>query len=451
MENFFTRYRNVTVLLSLLMAQVIVLATQVRRPNAAAGESMSLMRFWVVEVFVPGEKAIDSVGSGVRNLFRNYVDLRGVREQNAELQSQLDRLRLEEVSLAEDAGQARRLQNLLAFKEKFISKTVAAQVIGTSGSEHSHVLYLDKGSNDGIKGDMAVITPRGIVGKIAKAFPGTSQVLEINDATAGAGVMLERSRLRGVLRGTTSGIPEILHIMADEKIVPGEPVVSSGGDQIYPRGLPIGTVFSIGPDPEGGPFMVVRVKPSANLDRVEEVLVITQVIDKAPAEQETTTGLRAADILAQRLPTVAPKPAEKAGEEPPDTRFLYAKKPGAAPSTGSSSTAKTAVSSSSEKQQVGASSSTEEKLKPKPKPPISAPTTDNPQLQENSQSEASSTEEKPKPKLKPPTPAPTTDKPQVQENPQSEASSTEEKPKPKPKPPTPAPTTDKPQVQENPQ
>ena len=321
-------------LLVLLMAQVIVLATQVRRPDAVTGESMSLMRVWIVTAFVPAEKTIASAGSGIGNLWGSYIDLRGVRAQNENLQSELDRLRLEEVSLAEDAGQARRLQALLGFREKFISQTVAAQVIGTSGSEHSHVLYIDKGARDGIKADMPVITPKGIVGKISRIFPdNTSQVLEINDATAGAGVMLERSRLRGVLRGMPSGIPEILHIMSDEKIVIGEPVVSSGGDQIYPRGLPIGTVFSIGRDPDGGPFMVVQVKPSADLDRVEEVLVITKVVEKAPEQPEGGTALRAADILAQRLPTVTPKPAEKAGEEPPDTRFLYAKKP-ATPAAG---------------------------------------------------------------------------------------------------------------------
>lgn len=385
MENFFTRYRNVTVLLVLLMAQVIILATQVRRPETATGESMSLMRFWVVEAFVPAGRAINSVGDGVRNLWKNYVDLRMVRAQNADLQSQIDRLRLEEVSLAEDAGQARRLQNLLAFKEKFISQTVAAQVIGTSGSEHSHILYIDKGSNNGLKADMAVITPRGIVGKIAKAFPGTSQVLEINDATAGAGVMLERSRLRGVLRGTPSGLPEILHIMVDEKIVPGEPIVSSGGDQIYPRGLPIGTVFSTGPDPEGGPFMVVRVKPSADLDRVEEVLVITQVVDKAPAEQESPTGLRAADILAQRLPTVTPKPPEKAGELPPDTRFLYAKKPANAASGSTGTAPKSPIVANPDKSPTEASTNPEEKPKAKPQPPKPPAPADNSQPQENPQ------------------------------------------------------------------
>lgn len=316
-------------LLFLLMAQVIVLATQIRRPETATGESMSLVRFWVVQAFVPGEKAISSFGSGVRNLWRNYIDLRGVRAQNEDLQAQLDRLRLEQVSLAEDAGQARRLQALLGFKGKFISQTVAAQVIGTSGTDRSRVLYIDKGSDDGISIDMAVITPKGIVGKITRVSRHSAQVLQINDATAGAGVMLERSRLRGVMRGSSSGIPEIMHVMADEKIEPGEPVVSSGGDQIYPRGLPIGTVSSTSPDPDGGPFLVVKVKPSANLDKVEEVLVITKVIDKGPQQQQAAPALRAADILAQRLPTITPKPPEKVAAEPPPTSALYATKPAA--------------------------------------------------------------------------------------------------------------------------
>src|SRR5205814_1079754 len=138
-----------------------------------------------------------------------------------------------------------------------------AQVIVTSGTDRSRVLYINKGSEDGIGVDMAVITPKGVVGKVTRVSNHSAQVLQINDATAGAGVMLERSRLRGVLRGSSSGIPEIMHVMADEKIETGESVVSSGGDQIYPPGLPIGTVFSTEPDPDGGPFMVVRVKPSA--------------------------------------------------------------------------------------------------------------------------------------------------------------------------------------------
>lgn len=326
MENFFARYRNVTVLLFLLMAQIILLATQVRRPDTTTGESMSLVRAWVVQIFVPGEKAITSVGSGVGNLWKNYIDLRDVRAQNQELKAQLDRLRLEQVSLAEDASQARRLQALLGFKQKFISQTVAAEVIGSSGTDRSRAFIIDKGSHDGIKVDMPVITPRGVVGKVNKVFSRSAQVLQINDASSGAGVMLGKSRLRAVMRGTSSGIPEIMHIMADEKVEPGETVVSSGGDQIYPPGLPVGTVQGTAPDPEGGPFMIVRVKPSANLEKVDEVLVITQVSEKEPQYQEGPRPLRAADILAQRLPTVTPKAPEKVGAEPPPTSALYARK-----------------------------------------------------------------------------------------------------------------------------
>jgi rod shape-determining protein MreC len=147
--------------------------------------------------------------------------------------------------------------------------------------------------------------------------------------------------------------------MADEKIEIGEPVVSSGGDQIYPRGLRVGTVFSTGPDPESGPFMIVRVKPAANLDKVDEVLVITKVIEKSPEQSETAASLRAADYLARRLPTVVPKPPAKGNEEPPSTAVLYgraAAKPQGATngasasnsSAGTSKNPKTSVSSTTQ-------------------------------------------------------------------------------------------------------
>src|SRR5579864_116955 len=88
---------------------------------------------------------------------------------------QIERLRIEQVRLNDDAEQARRLQALLGFKEQFIAKTLPAQVIGSSGSEQSRSIYIDKGSRDGIKPDMAVITADGVVGKVLRAFRTTSQ------------------------------------------------------------------------------------------------------------------------------------------------------------------------------------------------------------------------------------------------------------------------------------
>src|SRR6201999_2515727 len=107
-------------------------------------------------------------------LFTTYAYLRGVRRENRELKAEIERMKIDEARFNEDARMARRIQALLAFKQQYVDSTVAAQVIGTSGSEQSRVIYIDKGSDDGIKTDMAVITPTGIVGKIVQVFPDAS-------------------------------------------------------------------------------------------------------------------------------------------------------------------------------------------------------------------------------------------------------------------------------------
>ncbi|MGC2620653.1 MAG: rod shape-determining protein MreC, partial [Acidobacteriaceae bacterium] len=151
MESFLSRNRNALVLIFVLLAQIVGLATQVRRPGQSASdkEGVRLIRAWVVGLVSPPERVLHAGGLGVRGVWTNYLDLVHVRQQNKNLQSQLDALRLEEASLAEDARQGQRLQALLGFREKYIYKTVAAQVIGTSGTEQSHVLFIDKGSKDG--------------------------------------------------------------------------------------------------------------------------------------------------------------------------------------------------------------------------------------------------------------------------------------------------------------
>ena len=166
---------------------------------------------------------------------------------------------MSDARLSEDARMARRVQALLAFKEQYVDTTVAAQVIGTSGSEQSRVLYIDKGSNDGIKTDMAVITPTGIVGKIVQVFPDSSQVLPINDQFSGVGAALKDSRLQGILKGAPNGATTLQYIMSDEKVEPGEEVITSGGDRIFPKGLPVGKVASV--EPGKDLFLNIRVVP----------------------------------------------------------------------------------------------------------------------------------------------------------------------------------------------
>ena len=157
---------------------------------------------------------------------------------------------------------------LLDFQQHYVASTVAAQVIGTSGNDVSRVLYIDKGSKDGLKPDQAVITPDGIIGKLRDVFPHTF-----------AGIADQRPDLWGwgscwlvlvfgrFFAAALTGQIVINNLTPDSRIKIGEQVLSSGGDQVYPRGLPVGTIESIKPDPDHQPYTLIqaasRCKPQS--------------------------------------------------------------------------------------------------------------------------------------------------------------------------------------------
>jgi rod shape-determining protein MreC len=316
MESVLGRYRNLIILVGVLFLQALGLAVQVKRGGPDAQDTR-LIRIWAVGAVTPFERILVWAENGTGNIWHNYFYLRGVRAENRELRAQIEQMRIEQVRLSEDAAQARRLQTLLAFKEQFIAKTVAAQVIGSSGSDLSRIVYIDKGKDAGLKSDMAVITADGIVGKVWQVFPSVSQVLLISDQTSGVGTILEKSRLQGFLKGKPNGQVSLEGIMTDEDVAPGERVLTSGGDQIFPKGLPVGTVTSVGKGKDL--FLNINVKPSSDLSKLEEVLVLVEKQERQ-ATAEDATPMRAADVLAQRLPQVPVKPVEDPKAVPPTAR-----------------------------------------------------------------------------------------------------------------------------------
>jgi rod shape-determining protein MreC len=320
MESFFVRFKNVLVLVAVLLMQTIGLAIQVRRPiesGAPDGGSVTLMRYWLVSTVTPVERLFFGFGHMVRGGWSNYAYLRGVRQQNANLQQEIAQLRLEQAAMAEDAIQGHRLQAMLDFQQHYVAKTVAAQVIGTSGSDLSRVLYIDKGSADGLKSDQAVITPDGIVGKLRDVFPHTAQVLQINDQTSGAGVLLASTRIRGILKGSTTGRIQIMNLTPDSRIKPGEQVLTSGGDQVFPRGLKVGTIESIAPDPEHQPYTLIVVRPAANLFQLEEVLIITGTQPELTeqAKKDLAAGAATAEEQAEAARVAAAEAAAKSAAQ----------------------------------------------------------------------------------------------------------------------------------------
>ncbi len=170
MESFLGRYRNLIILVGVLFLQVLGLAVQVKRGNEEMQDTR-LIRMWAVGAITPFERALVWVQSCTGHLWHNYFYLRGVRAENRQLKEQIEQMRLEQVRLSEDAAQARRLQTLLSFKEQFISKTVAAQVIGSSGSDLSRIVYIDKGENAGISATWRSLRPMASSARCCSCTP----------------------------------------------------------------------------------------------------------------------------------------------------------------------------------------------------------------------------------------------------------------------------------------
>jgi len=266
LQAFVARHRAFFVLLAVLVLQLLLLSFQITRSN-----KVRLIQVWAVTVFDPFERALHGAVDASTEAWRTYRDLWGAQQQNQELQIELVAARSRIQQLTEQAAEAERLRLVLEFKQRLPFQTVAAEVIAASPGESSKAVYIDKGSNAGLKTDLAVITPAGIVGKILAVFPYSSQVLLITDPASGAGCMLQRTRAQGILKGGSTNLCEVQYVSNEETVEVPDTVITSGLDRIFPKGLPIGTVIKT---QAGDVYREIVVKPSASLDRLETVLVV---------------------------------------------------------------------------------------------------------------------------------------------------------------------------------
>lgn len=265
-QAFVVRHRAFFILLGVLVAQLLLLSVQITR-----SQKVRLIQVWAVAVFDPFERALHWSVEAATGAWKTYRELWSAEQENLELHFQLLEARAQIQQLSERAAEAEWLRELLEFKNRLPFQTVAAEVIATSPGESSKAIYIDKGRDAGLIPDLAVITPSGIVGKTIAVFPRSAQVLLITDASSGAGCILERTRVQGILKGGSLNLCELHYVMNEEPVAVGEAVLTSGLDQVYPKGLPIGTVIQTG---EGNIYKKITVKPSAPLNRLEAVLVV---------------------------------------------------------------------------------------------------------------------------------------------------------------------------------
>ena len=275
MPVFISRHRSFFVLVVVVALQLLLLSLQITRTN-----NVRLIRYWAIEAFDPFERSLEGLTKVASTAYRTYRQLWHAEQENQELHIQLVAAQAQIQQLSEEAGESQRLRALLEFKNQLGYQSVAAEVIASSPGENSNAIFIDKGSDSGLTTDLAVITPEGVVGKILAIFPHSAQVLLITDPSSGVGVTLAQSRVQGILKGGTNSFCDLHYVMNEEMVSPGEAVVTSGLDQIYPKGLPVGTVVNAG---NGNIYKTINVKPSVDLNRLEMVLV---VLKPGAAEQQ---------------------------------------------------------------------------------------------------------------------------------------------------------------------
>lgn len=293
----FTRYRHITLLGVVVLAQLLLLAYQIRRPDAGG---VRLLRTWSIQAVLPVARASHGMVAGVEAAAHNYFLLRHARLQARTLRAQLRKAEIENLQLRAAAAENARLKQLLGFHPRQVERLLPAVVIGGGASLDSQVLYVNRGAADGVARNMPVLCPQGVVGKITQTFPHESEVLLITDPDSGVGAMLANNQAHGVLSGRGPGEAALRFVSGHETVSVGETVVTSGEDQIFPAGLPLGTVTAA---ESGQPFWRIRVRPAAAIATLDDVFIATRLGPQPPPPPDEA-AMSAAQILSLKLPSI---------------------------------------------------------------------------------------------------------------------------------------------------
>jgi rod shape-determining protein MreC len=299
--NRYRSYRSLVVLVVVVMAQVLYLAYQVR-----TNRDERLIRVWAVSAVTPMAGIVEATRHNTIGFLKDYFLLLDVRDQNRKLKRDNDELRMENVFYRNQLETAEHARALTLFQARIPSRTVAARVIGDSTVSTAKAVFIDRGSTSNIEKGMAVVTPDGIVGKVAAVYPLVSQVLLVTDSTFKVGVESQKGHMHGSLN-CGLGHCVVEQIQNEEDVATGEWFFTSGEDRIFPKGFPVGTVISAQP---GNGMKDVRLDLSGAPGGAEEVLVMLDGV-----HQPIPIGVVPEEKMAKPLP---PPPEDKVsnGEQP---------------------------------------------------------------------------------------------------------------------------------------
>ena len=250
-----------------ILVHVVLISAQV---NTASG--LPVLQVVTFGSFSEVQRGTMALVDGVRNLWSGYIALQQVQRDNNALRQELQTL---QVRLQEERAAAQRTDNLrqlLELRERAGLDTTAAEVIAAAASPEFRTVTIDKGTAAGLRTDMAVISPAGVVGRVILPSGRAAKVQLLIDRNAAAGAMIERTRVQGVVEGFGDGSLRMEYVPGTSDVKPGDLVVTSGIDGIYPKGFVIGTIEQV--ERGSGGYHLITVRPAVDFQRLEEGLVV---------------------------------------------------------------------------------------------------------------------------------------------------------------------------------
>lgn len=261
------RQRSGYLFLAVILGHILLISAQV---NSRAG--VPVLETVTFGIFSEVQRGFTDGASTVRRVWGNYIGLRHLKTENDDLRRQLADAQIAVQRQQALADRARGLENLLELKDQSTLKLTAAEIIGASATPDFQTLTIDKGTRDGLRPDMAIIAPPGVVGRIVMPTARAAKVQLLIDRNAAAGALIERSRAQGVVVGEGDDKLRMNFVSESSDIAVGDLVVTSGIDGIYPKGFVIGRVATV--EKNGPSYSRIIVKPAVNFSALEEVLVV---------------------------------------------------------------------------------------------------------------------------------------------------------------------------------
>lgn len=261
------RHRSGYLFLAVAVGHIVLISAQV---NSRSG--VPLLQAFVFGAFAEVQLGTEAVVGRARGAWERYVALRGVRDDNQALRQQVRDL---EVSVQREralAAEAAQLRQILDLRNRSRMPTRAAEVVGTSATADFRTLTIDRGTNDGVRTDMAVVSSAGAVGRVVMPTRSAAKVQLLVDRNAAAAVMVERSRAHGIAMGTGESVLRLDYVSTTAEVARGDLVVTSGLDGIYPPGFLVGRVEDV--ERAGGTYRSIRIRPAVDFSALEQVLVV---------------------------------------------------------------------------------------------------------------------------------------------------------------------------------